>query len=163
MNTPKEWIKHLQHPLVLAGFALFIMLEIFQMFFRDSLAVRLSGTALETLLGRGMAFAFILALVSVIGGIALSFKKGSDEKHDSGAAGNGACLITKGRESPAVKAGDNVTISYGGAVCGQKKAAAADVKKKKADEQRGGDLLKSEGERSPAVKAEGDVEIKYEK
>ena len=163
MNSLKEWIKHLQHPLVFAGFALFIMLEIFQMFFRDSLTARLSGTALETLLDKGMTFAFVLALVSVIGGIALSFRRGGDEQHDSGASKSGDCLSTKGRESPAIKAGGNVTMSYGGAACGRKKSAAADAKDKKGNEPGNGDCLKTEGERSPAFKAEGDVEIKYEK
>ncbi|MGX9728236.1 MAG: hypothetical protein ACTFAK_13245 [Candidatus Electronema sp. VV] len=163
MNSLKEWIKHLQHPLVFAGFALFVMLEIFQMFFRDSLAARLSGTALETLLDKGMTFAFVLALVSVIGGIALSFRKGGDEQHDSGASKSGDCLSTKGRESPAVKAGGNVTMSYGGAACGRKKALRQMPRTRRAMSRATADCLKTEGERSPAFKAEGDVEIKYEK
>jgi hypothetical protein len=159
LNIMRDWIKHLQHPLVLAGFALFIMLEVFQVFFRDSLAARLSGTALEKLLGNGMTFAFILSLVSVIGGITLSFRRGGDEQHDSGAAERGDSLITKGRESPAVKAGGTVKITYGNTVLRQDNVATAATEEAGPEDIAAQDCLKTEGGRSPAVKAGKDVEI----
>ena len=54
----------------------------------------------------------LVALVSVLGGIALSFRRGGDEQHDSGAAERGDCLKTEGERSPAFKAEGDVEIKY---------------------------------------------------
>jgi hypothetical protein len=58
-------------------------------------------------------------------------------------------LSTQGKQSPSVRSGGKVTISYGGRPSGGKKAGA-------------GPTL-TQGEQSPAVEAKKDVEIKYEK
>ena len=60
-----------------------------------------------------------------------------------------AVLSTICDQSPSVRSGGKVTISYGGAVSGRKKAGA-------------GQTL-TQGGQSPAVEAKKDVEITYEK
>ncbi|WP_417913813.1 hypothetical protein [Candidatus Electronema sp. JM] len=58
-------------------------------------------------------------------------------------------LRTIGDQSPSVRSGGKVTISYGGAVSGRKKAGAGQAV--------------TQGGQSPAVEAKKDVEITYEK
>ncbi len=58
-------------------------------------------------------------------------------------------LRTIGDQSPSVRSGGKVTISYGGAVSGGKKAAEGQAV--------------TQGGQSPAIEAKKDVEIKYEK
>ena len=60
-----------------------------------------------------------------------------------------AVLSTAGEQSPSVRSGGKVTISYGGAVSGGKKAGARQAV--------------TQGGQSPAVEAKKDVKIKYEK
>ncbi len=60
-----------------------------------------------------------------------------------------ADLRTVGEQSPSVRSGGKVTISYGGRPSGGKKAGAGDEV--------------TQGDQSPAVEAQKDVEIRYEK
>ena len=78
-------------------------------------------------------------LGSVISGLPL-LKPAKEDK---------AVLSTVGDQSPSVRSGGKVTISYGGAVSGRKKTGA-------------GQSL-TQGGQSPAVEAKKDVEITYEK
>ncbi len=72
MNNVNNWIEHLQHPLVLAGFGLFVFAVLLKPLFLSN--KKLSGAASERLLRRGINFIFILALLAVISGFALSWK-----------------------------------------------------------------------------------------
>ncbi len=72
MNNVKDWIEHLQHPLVLAGFGLFIFAVLLRPLFLNNRT--LSGAASERLLRRGINFVFLLALLAMIGGMALSWQ-----------------------------------------------------------------------------------------
>ncbi|MCI5226324.1 MAG: hypothetical protein D3918_06600 [Candidatus Electrothrix sp. AX2] len=72
MNSVNNWIEHLQHPLVLAGFGLFIFALLLRPLFLNN--KKLSGTAIERLLSKGMILVFILALLAIIGGVALNWK-----------------------------------------------------------------------------------------
>ncbi|MCW5208979.1 hypothetical protein VU10_02020 [Desulfobulbus sp. US1] len=69
MNT---WIEHLHHPLVFAGFGLFIFALLLRPLFLNN--SKLTGTATERLLHKAMILVFILALLAIIGGIALNWK-----------------------------------------------------------------------------------------
>ncbi|CAK8716460.1 hypothetical protein GMJAKD_05635 [Candidatus Electrothrix aarhusensis] len=72
MNSMNNWIEHLHHPLVFAGFGLFIFALLLRPLFLNN--SKLTGTATERLLHRGMILVFILALLAIIGGIALNWK-----------------------------------------------------------------------------------------
>jgi hypothetical protein len=72
MNEASAWIPYLQHPLVLAGFGLFLFALIIKPLFLNN--HKLNGTATERLLHKGMILLFILAAMAVIGGIALNWK-----------------------------------------------------------------------------------------
>ena len=72
MNSMNTWIEHLNHPLVLAGFGLFLFALLLRPLFLNN--KKLTGTATERLLSKGMILVFILALLAIIGGIALSWK-----------------------------------------------------------------------------------------
>ena len=69
MNT---WIEHLHHPLVFAGFGLFIVGLLLRPLFRNN--KKISGAGMERLLHLGMILVFILALLAIAGGIALNWK-----------------------------------------------------------------------------------------
>ncbi|MGR0480532.1 MAG: hypothetical protein ACTFAL_03780 [Candidatus Electronema sp. V4] len=95
MNVDK-WIEALQHPLVLAGFGLFLFAALIKPLFLNN--KKLSGTAMERLLHKGMNFAFALALLAIAGGLLLSWKsggkagasEGKGEKPAAAAPGNQA-------------------------------------------------------------------------
>lgn len=72
MNTMNNWIEHLHHPLVFAGFGLFLLALLLRPLFLNN--KKLTGTATERLLSKGMILVFILALLAIIGGIGLSWK-----------------------------------------------------------------------------------------
>ena len=72
MNVDK-WIEALQHPLVLAGFGLFLFAALIKPLFLNN--KKLSGTTMERLLHKGMNFAFALALLAIAGGLLLSWKR----------------------------------------------------------------------------------------
>ncbi|MCW5198286.1 tetratricopeptide repeat protein, partial [Desulfobulbus sp. F3] len=74
MNVDK-WIEALQHPLVLAGFGLFLFAALIKPLFLNN--SKLSGTATERLLHKGMNFAFALALLAIAGGLLLSWRDNS--------------------------------------------------------------------------------------
>jgi len=78
-------------------------------------------------------------LGSVVSGLPL-LKSAKEDK---------AVLSTIGEQSPSVRSGGKVTISYGGRPSGGKKAGAGQAV--------------TQGRQSPAVEAKKDVEIKYEK
>ena len=72
MNNLSAWIEHLHHPLVFAGFGLFLFALIIKPLFLNNR--RLTGTATERLLHRAMLLLFLLAGLAIAGGIALSWK-----------------------------------------------------------------------------------------
>ena len=72
MNSMSVWIEHLHHPLVLAGFGLFLFALIIKPLFLNN--SKLTGTATERLLHRAMILLFLLAAMAVAGGIALNWK-----------------------------------------------------------------------------------------
>lgn len=77
MNNMNNWIEHLHHPLVFAGFGLFLFATVIKLILLNS--GKFNGTAKERVMSRGMYLAFILALSAVIGGIALSWKATTPE------------------------------------------------------------------------------------
>lgn len=98
MNVDK-WIEALQHPLVLAGFGLFLFAALIKPLFLNN--EKLSGTAMERLLHKGMNFAFALALLAIAGGLLLSWK--SNGKADASEG--------KGAKPAAERSGGNQPIS----------------------------------------------------
>lgn len=67
-----NWIDHLHHPLVFAGFGLFLFALIIKPLFLNN--KKLPGTAIERLLRRAMILLFLLAAMAIAGGIALNWK-----------------------------------------------------------------------------------------
>ncbi|MGX9725755.1 MAG: hypothetical protein ACTFAK_00080 [Candidatus Electronema sp. VV] len=98
MNVDK-WIEALQHPLVLAGSALFLFAALIKPLFLNN--KKLSGTAMERLLHKGMNFVFALALLAIAGGLLLSWKSGGKAGADEG----------KGAKPAAERSGGNQPVS----------------------------------------------------
>ncbi len=65
---PTPWVEHLENPLVLFGFALFVMAGLLKLFRSD----KLSGKGTEKLMDKGLSYAFVIALLVIILGFALS-------------------------------------------------------------------------------------------
>ena len=130
MNVDK-WIEALQHPLVLAGFGLFLFAALIKPLFLNN--EKLSGTAMERLLHKGMNFAFALALLAIAGGLLLSWKPNAAGGEinfililavlaaavslllnwKSNSSAKDIVKSLTGDQSPAIEAGGNVTVNYG--------------------------------------------------
>ncbi len=67
---PTPWIAHLENPLVLFGFALFVMAGLLKLFRSD----KLSGKGTERLMDKGLSYAFVIAVLVIILGFALSLQ-----------------------------------------------------------------------------------------
>ncbi len=162
MNEISVWIEHLRHPLVLAGFGLFIFALIIKPLFLNS--KKLNGTAVERLLHKAMLLLFVLAAMAVAGGLALNWQQA---KADSSGKPSAVAVeqVTQGAQSPAINSGKDVRVHYGGgAASGQKKAekkAEAGVQKQQAAP--ASVKQETKGEQSPAINSQGDVEINYGK
>ncbi|RWX45648.1 hypothetical protein VT98_13163 [Candidatus Electrothrix communis] len=124
MNSINTWIEHLHHPLVFAGFGLFIFALLLRPLFLNN--SKLTGTATERLLHRGMILVFILASLAIIGGIALNWKAVGQStasakktqpvaQQNSGNKTVSATVeqATQGTQSPAINSGKDVLINYG--------------------------------------------------
>ncbi len=187
MNNVNNWIEHLQHPLVLAGFGLFVFAGLLKPLFLNN--KKLSGAASERLLRRGINFIFILALLAVISGFALSWKAtpvastGGGEKQAvlttvqpvqqlpqkmQGSGGKEAGVSveqdTHGNQSPAINSGQDVRVNYGNAPVEQEKEAAETDTGDRPERQKTEPMQVkqvTQGEQSPAINAEGNVEINY--
>ncbi len=154
MNVEK-WIEHLHHPLVLAGFSLFIVATIVSWLKPE----KLSGAAIERLFGRGMSYVFILSLLAIITGIYIGLPATSDPAQ---APNSSVIQNTSGDESPAVNTNRDVNISYGISPKENEKQPAAKsqaesspVAVPKVVEQT------TKGDKSPVINSQGDVNINY--
>lgn len=113
MNVDK-WIGALQHPLVLAGFGLFLFASLIKPLFLNN--KKLTGTAMERLLVRGMNFAFVLALLAVAGGLLLSWKSSGKASADEGKGTKPAAERSEGNQPISVNntgPGTIVVSAYG--------------------------------------------------
>ena len=130
MNVDK-WIEALQHPLVLAGFGLFLFAALIKPLFLNN--EKLSGTAMERLLHKGMNFAFALALLAIAGGLLLSWKPNAAGGEinfililavlaaavslllnwKSNSSAKDIVKSLTGNQSPVIEAKADVSISYG--------------------------------------------------
>lgn len=81
VNNVNNWIEHLNHPLVFAGFGVFIFATVIKLILLNS--GKLNGTAKERIMTKGMYLAFILGLLAVIGGLALNWQQSSTGRKQS--------------------------------------------------------------------------------
>lgn len=153
MENTTNWIEHLQNPLVLIGFVLFLFAGLFKLIKTE----KITGKASAALFNKGMNYLFILAIVIVIAGFALSFYQTHTEQQTTQTPPQTTEISTKGKQSPAVQSGEDVNINYGGTLSEQSKQTP---KQEKTAPQPPTDV-KTEGEQSPAVSSGGDVNINY--
>jgi hypothetical protein len=102
VNNINTWIEHLHYPLVFAGFGLFIFATVIKLILLNS--EKLNGTAKERVMTRGMYLAFILALLAIIGGVALNWQRSSTDGKQSRNSSESAQPITQqptGAQKPA--------------------------------------------------------------
>jgi len=157
MVSIDKWIEHLQHPLVLVGFALFVVASLVRWLKPE----KLSGVAIERLFGRGLSYVFILSLIVIISGIYISLPvTGTSTQTQQ----QSIIQQTSGGSSPAISSNRNVNISYGNS---SKENEQEPAEKKHAElgpvampnvvEQT------STGDKSPVINSKGDVSISYGK
>ena len=131
MDNTTEWIEHLKHPLVLAGFGLFVIAMLLKPVFSNS-HKKLSGRATERLMSKSINYVFILALLVIVAGFVLSLKSkvttnlATPQKSNITEPTTKVDLdpakrqktpiqvkqITKGDKSPAIISLDKVEINY---------------------------------------------------
>ncbi|CAK8725007.1 hypothetical protein KKHLCK_15615 [Candidatus Electrothrix laxa] len=173
MNSMNTWIEHLHHPLVFAGFGLFIFTLLLRPLFLNN--SKLTGTATERLLHRGMILVFILALLAIIGGIALNWKAVGQStasakktqpvaQQNSGNKTTSATVeqATQGTQSPTINSGKDVLINYGPASSKPEKIADTPQDQPEKMQTEPAQVKQiTQGEQSPAINTQGDVEINY--
>lgn len=167
MENTTEWIEHLKHPMVLAGFALFIFAMLLKPIF-SRFSDQLSETAIERLLHKSITYVFILALVVIAGGIVLSFDPFESESkantsQNSATKSTNANTVeqhTSGDKSPAIT-GKDVQLNYGGVLASQKKSKQpiAEAATKPTPPLQVHQT--TQGNQSAAIHSSGDVSINY--
>ncbi|MCI5220877.1 MAG: hypothetical protein D3914_17195 [Candidatus Electrothrix sp. LOE2] len=161
MNNINTWIEHLHYPLVFAGFGLFIFATVIKLILLNS--EKLNGTAKERVMTRGMYLAFILALLAIIGGVALNWNQ-AEQNYGSQTTGATVEQATQGPQSPAINSGKDVRINYGPAPAEQNKPAGTpQTLSEKTQAEPAQVQQTTQGEQSPAINSQGDVEINYGK
>lgn len=175
MNSVNNWIEHLHHPLVFAGFGLFLLALLLRPLFLNN--KKISGAGMERLLRRGINFVFVLALLAIIGGIALNWKAEEQDKvvankpqpvvHQSSGGNIATSTIeqaTQGIQSPAVNSRKNVRINYGPVSTEPKQPNdIPQIHSEKPQAESAQIEQATKGKQSPTVNTQGDVEINYGK
>lgn len=106
MDNLGDWLEHLKHPMVLAGFVLFVLVGLLKMFMGSK---DLSATN-ERILHKGMNFVFILGVLIIVGGFAYSIVSAPPAPASSAAA----APLTTGDQSPVVSGSQgDVNINFG--------------------------------------------------
>lgn len=106
MDNLGDWLEHLKHPMVLAGFVLFVLVGLLKMFMGSK---DLSATN-ERILHKGMNFVFILGVLIIVGGFAYSIVSAPPAPASSAAV----APLTTGDQSPVVSGSQgDVNINFG--------------------------------------------------
>ncbi|CAK8717651.1 hypothetical protein GKODMF_09240 [Candidatus Electrothrix gigas] len=177
MNSVSKWIEHLHHPLVFAGFGLFLLALLLRPLFLNN--KKISGAGMERLLSRGMILIFVLALLSIIGGVTLlnstgnkqqdkvaSNKPQSVRQQNSGGNTMGATVkqATEGIQSPAINSGKDVRINYGAIPTESKQSVDTSQTHSEKPQAESAQIEQTtKGKQSPTITTQGDVEINYGK
>jgi len=167
MENIVEWIEHLKHPLVLAGFGLFILAMLLKPIFTNN-QNKLSGPAYERLMSKAITFVFILAFLVVVVGFVVSLKSEELENMVNTQQNNTPKTTvaktieqnTLGEKSPAI-IGHEVQINYGNTYSPQKlkiKPNTVITPKQIEPVQIKQTTARN---KSPAIHSSGDVSINY--
>lgn len=124
MENVTPWIEHLNKPLVLAGFTLFVLAGLVKLFKSE----KLSGKATERLMDKGMTLAFVLGFLLVVLAFGSSFMQmeanapqsaitqHSEGKQSPNSVGAGVAAdkieqVSKGEQSPNTVGNADVKVS----------------------------------------------------
>lgn len=109
MDNLGDWLEHLKHPMVLAGFVLFVLIGLLK-FFMGSKDLSESS---ERLVHKGMNFVFVLGVIIIIGGFVYSIMQ--NEPASTTASSNSVAPInTTGVQSPVITGSQgDVNINFG--------------------------------------------------
>ncbi len=162
-----EWIEHLKHPMVLAGFGLFVFAMVLKPIL-SSFSDQLSETAIERLIHKSITYVFILALVVIAGGIVLSFNPFEPDPETKSLQDNTAKTTnansieqhTSGDKSPAIT-GKDVQLNYAGVLSSQKKTKQSNIESPTKQIQPVQIHQTTQGNQSAAIHSSGDVSINY--
>lgn len=158
MGNPTDWIVHLKHPLVLVGFALFILSSLLRTFFSGR---KLSNAATERLMRRGMNYVFVLALIIIFAGFVISLKTTAfDSSTISEKTSPNIQQQTRGTQSPAIVSGQDVIVTYGGTQTSPKKDEPVSTIPTQPPSSV---TQQTHGDQSPAINSGGDVNLNYGK
>ncbi|CAK8717956.1 hypothetical protein GMJAKD_07175 [Candidatus Electrothrix aarhusensis] len=163
MNNVNNWITLLQHPLVLGGFAVFLLAIIFRMTRRK----KCSQTGIYIGIGAVLAMVAVVALnwnspntsipaILIVLQVVAGAGFGWPAKHVESVEQS-----TRGDHSAAINTSGKVSISYGGSSSSEKSATNEDVGEGETQGVSGEIRQATQGEKSPAVNTKGDVEISY--
>ena len=114
MDSLGGWIEHLKHPMVLAGFVLFVLVGMLKVF----MGSKDLSESNERLLHKGMNFIFVLGVLIIVGGFAYSIMQVSPTQPavtTGGATPAGTTPIsTSGAQSPVITGSQgDVNINFG--------------------------------------------------
>ncbi|MDD5391995.1 MAG: hypothetical protein PHE17_03145 [Thiothrix sp.] len=110
MDNLGSWIEHLKHPMVLAGFVLFVLVGLLKVFMGNN---ELSE-ANERLLHKGMNFVFVLGVLIIVGGFAYSIVQAPAATPSVAGSTTTSAPVTTGNQSPVVNGSQgDVNMNFG--------------------------------------------------
>ena len=153
------WIAHLKHPMVLAGFALFVLVILLKPVFSNS-HNKLSGRGTERLMSKALNYIFIIAILVIAIGFVLSLNKEGALSDFSKQPANRVEQTASGEGATAIQAGRDATINQGGTVSKTTRQANASVGSKEKQQNLPTTIIqKATGKDSTAISAGGDVNV----
>jgi len=164
VNNVNNWITLLQHPLVLVGFAVFLLAILFRMTRKK----KCSQTGMYIGIGALLAMVAVVALnwnspntsipaILIVLQVVAGAGFGWPAKHVESVEQS-----TRGHHSAAINTRGKVSINYGSSSSGEKSAANEDAGEAEIHAVPGGIRQATQGEKSPAVNTKDDVEISYD-
>jgi hypothetical protein len=159
MENIADWIEHLKHPLVLAGFGLLILSVLLKPIFSNS-HHKLSGRATERLMSKAINLVFVLALLVIIAGFVLSLKPDSPATETTQQPAT--IQNVSGKNTTAIHAGGDVMMNKGDGVLSREKKQTNPAPNKKPPSPSAVNQTVT-GDHATAINAGGDVHVNESK
>jgi hypothetical protein len=160
MENIADWIEHLKHPLVLAGFGLLVLSVLLKPMFSNS-HTKLSGRATERLMSKAIILVFVLALLLIIAGFVLSLKPDTPATEITQQPVTTTQNVS-GTGAAAINAGGDVMINKGNGVLSSEKKQTTPASDKKPQSPSAAKQTVT-GDNATAINAGGDVHVNESK
>lgn len=155
MENVTPWIEHLNKPLVLTGFVLFVLAGLVKLFKPE----KLNSKATERLMNRAMVLSFILGFLIVLLAFVRSFMYMQTVPPVTTVISPSTVnQNTTGKQSPAINNVGDVNVNFGENPLPQQEKGISDSPPAELPPSV---QQQTQGEQSPVINSSGDVNIQY--